>query len=65
MNAANEVAVHAFLTGRLGFLDIAEVIEETLEQLPSQPVHSFEALGEADADARRIAGELVAERAAA
>jgi 1-deoxy-D-xylulose-5-phosphate reductoisomerase len=65
MNAANEVAVHAFLSGRLGFLDIAEVIEETLEQLPSQPVHSFEALGEADADARRIAGELVAERAAA
>ncbi len=65
MNAANEVAVHAFLSGRLGFLDIAEVIEETLEQLPPQPVHSFETLGEADADARRIAGELVADRAAA
>jgi 1-deoxy-D-xylulose-5-phosphate reductoisomerase len=65
MNAANEVAVHAFLGGRLRFLDIAAVIEETLEQLPSQPVHSFEALGEADADARRIAGELVAERALA
>jgi 1-deoxy-D-xylulose-5-phosphate reductoisomerase len=65
MNAANEVAVHAFLRGRLRFLDIAAVIEETLEQLPSQPVHSFEALGEADADARRLAGELVAERALA
>jgi 1-deoxy-D-xylulose-5-phosphate reductoisomerase len=65
MNAANEVAVHAFLGGRLRFLDIAAVIEETLEQLPSQPVHSFEALGEADADARRLAGGLVAERALA
>ena len=65
MNAANEVAVHAFLGGRLRFLDIAAVIEETLEELPSQPVHSFDALGEADADARRLAGELVAERALA
>ncbi len=65
MNAANEVAVHAFLGGRLRFLDIAAVIEETLELLPPQPVHSFEALGEADAEARRVAGELVAERALA
>jgi 1-deoxy-D-xylulose-5-phosphate reductoisomerase len=64
MNAANEVAVHAFLAGRLPFLDIAGVVEETLGQLPSQPVHSFEALGEADAEARRVAGELVADRAA-
>jgi 1-deoxy-D-xylulose-5-phosphate reductoisomerase len=65
MNAANEVAVHAFLSGRLRFLEIAAVIEEALEQLPPQPVHSFEALGEADAEARRVAAELVAERAAA
>jgi 1-deoxy-D-xylulose-5-phosphate reductoisomerase len=65
MNAANEVAVHAFLGGRLRFLDIAAVIEETLAQLPPQPIHSFDALGEADADARRIAGELVAERSLA
>jgi 1-deoxy-D-xylulose-5-phosphate reductoisomerase len=65
MNAANEVAVHAFLGGRLRFLDIAAVIEETLEQLPSQPVHSFDALGEADAEARSVAAELVAERALA
>jgi len=62
MNAANEVAVHAFLGRRLRFLDIAAVIEETLELLPRQPVHSFEALGEADAEARRVAAELVAER---
>ena len=65
LNAANEVAVHAFLGGRLKFLEIAEVIEETLETLPSKPVHSFESLGEADAEARRLAGELVAARATA
>jgi 1-deoxy-D-xylulose-5-phosphate reductoisomerase len=64
MNAANEVAVHAFLGGRLRFLDIATVIEETLAELPPSPLHSFESLGEADAEARRITGELVAERAA-
>jgi 1-deoxy-D-xylulose-5-phosphate reductoisomerase len=63
LNAANEVAVHAFLNERLGFLGIPAVIEGTLERLPAQPVHSFESLYAADADARRIAGELVAEEA--
>ncbi len=66
MNAANEVAVHAFLGGRLRFLDIAAVIEETLAQLlpPRRSTRSRRS-GEADADARRVAGELVAERALA
>ena len=64
LNAANEVAVHAFLRGRLGFLDIAAVIEETLARLPAAPVHSFESLGDADARARAVAGELVIARAA-
>jgi 1-deoxy-D-xylulose-5-phosphate reductoisomerase len=65
MNAANEIAVHAFLRGRLRFVEIAAVIEETLGQLPAAPVHSFEALAEADAQARAVAGDLVAERAVA
>ena len=65
LNAANEVAVHAFLAGRLQFLDIAAVIEETLEELPAEQVHSFDTLGDADARARHVAGELVAARAAA
>jgi 1-deoxy-D-xylulose-5-phosphate reductoisomerase len=64
LNAANEVAVHAFLGGRLGFLDIAAVIEETLAALPARAVHSFDSLADADADARRTAGELVTARAA-
>ena len=62
LNAANEVAVHAFLGGRLGFMGIPAVIEGTLEQLPARPVHSFDSLYDADADARGIAGELVARR---
>jgi 1-deoxy-D-xylulose-5-phosphate reductoisomerase len=65
LNAANEVAVHAFLDGQLRFLEIAAVIEETLARLPAGPVHSFDALADADAEARRVAGELVAARAAA
>jgi 1-deoxy-D-xylulose-5-phosphate reductoisomerase len=65
LNAANEVAVHAFLGGRLRFLDIASVIEETLASLPAKPIHSFDSLADADGEARRIAGELVAARAAA
>jgi 1-deoxy-D-xylulose-5-phosphate reductoisomerase len=65
LNAANEVAVHAFLTGRLRFAEIAAVIEETLARLPAGPVHSFEALAEADRQARDVAAELVAARAVA
>jgi 1-deoxy-D-xylulose-5-phosphate reductoisomerase len=64
LNAANEVAVHAFLAGRLRFLDIANVIEETLAELPAEQIHSFEGLGEADSRARELAAELVSQRAA-
>ena len=60
LNAANEVAVHAFLSQRLSFLGIAAVIEETLERLPTAPVRAFDSLYEADREARAVAGELVA-----
>jgi 1-deoxy-D-xylulose-5-phosphate reductoisomerase len=64
LNAANEVAVHAFLAGRLRFLGIAEVIERALEQLGSARVHSFDSLYAADMEARALASELVAGRGA-
>jgi 1-deoxy-D-xylulose-5-phosphate reductoisomerase len=64
LNAANEVAVHAFLAGRLPFLGIPEVIERALEQLGAARVHSFDSLYAADTDARALAAELVAERGA-
>jgi 1-deoxy-D-xylulose-5-phosphate reductoisomerase len=60
LNAANEIAVHAFLEGRLRFLEIAEVIEQALSELGSEPVLSFESLYEADRQARAVAGETVA-----
>jgi 1-deoxy-D-xylulose-5-phosphate reductoisomerase len=60
LNAANEIAVHAFLGGGLRFLEIAEVIEHTLEQLGSEPVRAFESLYEADRQAREVAAGLVA-----
>jgi 1-deoxy-D-xylulose-5-phosphate reductoisomerase len=60
LNAANEVAVHAFLEGRLRFLQISEVIERTLSELGSEPVRAFESLYDADRDARNQAAEAVA-----
>jgi 1-deoxy-D-xylulose-5-phosphate reductoisomerase len=62
LNAANEVAVHAFLNGRLDFLGIPAVIETALERLPGVPVRAFESLYEADREARTVASELVAAR---
>ena len=56
LNAANEVAVHAFLSDRLGFMGIPAVIEATLEQLPAARVHSFDTLYHADAEARAGGG---------
>jgi 1-deoxy-D-xylulose-5-phosphate reductoisomerase len=60
LNAANEIAVHAFLDGRLRFLEISEVIERTLSELGGEPVRSFESLYEADRLARELAREAVA-----
>jgi 1-deoxy-D-xylulose-5-phosphate reductoisomerase len=59
LNAANEVAVHAFLAGRLPFTGIAEVIGATLERLPAAPVRAFDSLYEADHQARAVAAEMV------
>lgn len=59
LNAANEVAVHAFLGGQLPFTGIAEVIERTLNALPGQPIHSFDVLYETDHRARELAAEAL------
>jgi 1-deoxy-D-xylulose-5-phosphate reductoisomerase len=63
LNAANEIAVHAFLSGRLPFSGIPAVIEATLEAMPAEPVRAFETLFEADRAARETAAEQVAVRA--
>jgi 1-deoxy-D-xylulose-5-phosphate reductoisomerase len=54
-NAANEVAVAAFLEGRLPFLGIAEVVEEALAAVEGVPARDLDDLVEADAAARRFA----------
>jgi 1-deoxy-D-xylulose-5-phosphate reductoisomerase len=54
-NAANEVAVAAFLDGRLPFLGIADTVEETLAAVDGAPVTTLEDLIQADREARRLA----------
>src|SRR5258707_6441623 len=55
LNAANEIAVAAFLEGRIGFLDIAAVCERTLSRIATRTVRSLHDALSADSDARRNA----------
>jgi 1-deoxy-D-xylulose-5-phosphate reductoisomerase len=59
LNAANEVAVGAFLAGRIAFTAIAEVVEETLAALPTTRPSHFEDLFAADEEARAHARRVV------
>ena len=58
-NAANEVAVAAFLDGRLPFLGIPEVVEHTLDAADGSPASDVESLHEADREARRLAEQAL------
>ena len=60
LNAANEVAVHAFLAGELPFSGIAQVIEQTLEAVPPKSVRHFSDLYGADTEAREAARRVAA-----
>ena len=59
-NAADEIAVQAFLDGRLGFLGIAELIERTLDAIPADHPESVDHVLAVDAEARATAAALVA-----
>ena len=59
LNAANEVAVAAFLDRRIGFLDIASIVEKTLRRAGGAQAGSLEGILAADAEFRRIAEELI------
>jgi 1-deoxy-D-xylulose-5-phosphate reductoisomerase len=63
-NAANEVAVEAFIAGSLRFGDIAAVVTDSLDRLPARAVHTLAEVLTADRDARECAHACVAERAA-
>jgi 1-deoxy-D-xylulose-5-phosphate reductoisomerase len=62
LNGANEIAVEAFLAGRLAFLDIAAVVAETLERTGNGDEMDLQAILAADSQARAIAGELISNK---
>jgi 1-deoxy-D-xylulose-5-phosphate reductoisomerase len=62
LNAANEVAVHAFLDGRIGFLGIARLVREVLERHRPAPAASLEDVLEGDRSARATAGEVLSRK---
>ena len=59
LNAADEVAVAAFLEGKIKFTDIPRTIESTLNETPAGHPESIKEVLAADAEARRVAGRLV------
>lgn len=59
LNAANEVVVHAFLNNKVGFVEMSDVIEKTLERVAFADAPSLEELEAADKEARIVAAELV------
>jgi 1-deoxy-D-xylulose-5-phosphate reductoisomerase len=61
LNAANEVAVEAFLGGRMRYTAIHRVIEQALQRVQAQRADSLQTVLEADAAARRAAAECVAQ----
>ena len=59
LNAANEVAVGGFLTGRIGFLEISRIVSETLETMPTLPFTCLDDVHAADQLARERARALI------
>jgi 1-deoxy-D-xylulose-5-phosphate reductoisomerase len=59
LNAANETAVEAFLQGQIGFMQIAQVNEECLQQTPSHNLDTIEAVVESDHSARRLSMNII------
>jgi 1-deoxy-D-xylulose-5-phosphate reductoisomerase len=60
MNGSHEVALDAFIAGRIGFLDMASLVGETMERLDGLPeANNLDDIFEVDAHARRVGIELV------
>ena len=59
LNAANEVAVNAFLKNKIWFLDIPEVVEKTLQEVSCQNLDTLESVVENDQLSRKIAQSFV------
>ena len=61
LNAANEIAVEAFLDGRIGFLDIGRIVEDVLARSNLGPAASIDDVWAIDLSARQLAERLAAE----
>ena len=61
LSAANEIAVGRFLAKQIGFLDIARIVEQTLETVSHDPLHNLHDVRDMDARAREVAQGLVAQ----
>jgi 1-deoxy-D-xylulose-5-phosphate reductoisomerase len=59
LNAANEIAVWAFLHNRIGFLDITAVVEQTMQQVAFIEKPNLEEYFESDGEARNFAASLI------
>jgi 1-deoxy-D-xylulose-5-phosphate reductoisomerase len=59
LNAANEIAVYAFLRNRIGFLDMTEMVEQTMQKIPFIATPTLEQYFETDAEARGYAASLI------
>lgn len=59
MNAANEEAVHAFLLGKISFIEIASVIEDCMQKVPAKAIQSLDDLVDCDRQAREIAVQTI------
>lgn len=59
MNAANEIAVYAFLRNRINFLDMTDVIEKTMQQIPFIEKPTLEEYFDSDGEARNFAADLI------
>ncbi len=59
LNAANEIAVYAFLKNRIGFLDMTEVVEQTMSKIPFIENPTLEEYFETDGEARNFAASLI------
>ena len=59
LNAANEIAVYAFLRNRLGFLEMTDIIEKVMEKVPYIDKPSLEEYFESDGEARHYAADLI------
>jgi len=59
LNAANEISVYGFLRNRIGFLDMTEVIERTMQKIPFIAKPTLEEYFESDAEARNFAASLL------